>query len=631
MKLSDATANKGNAFSMKLSDADDSDDNAFSMKLSDADDSDDNAFSMKLSDADDSDDNSFSMKLSDADDSDDNSISMKLSDADQSGGNSFNMKLSDAMANKENSFSMKLSDADDSEGNSFSMKLSDTKANKDISFSLKLSDVTANKGNAFSMKLSDTDDSDGNSFNMKLSDADDSDENSFSMKLSDADDSHGNSFSMKLSDANDNDGNSFSMKLSDTKAVKDISFSMKLADATASKNDSFSMKLSDVEVSKGNSFSMKLSDTRSRTETISQNKMSNNEGHANGCESCDDNWFQTANTLRKNIAEGLVIFLKNWKESIKIFSKEYMSELQFAKLFPRMEVEISLKAIHSTDIFLNLFWPFVYKTGFMNQKLGLFGLLTIEVPEHEQKTAFYSAIEKSLQLGIPFSEREVMYSFDDDSKLIINLKSSGLLKNSEAFMNAKRHLFTHDERAEITKKMDVAMKYLHDSTPELHRTIIQLVACFAFYKSEERVHVGGTSCSTPGVIWLDPSGLQNASVQFFVEQIVHEYIHNSLCYAEMVHGIFSDHSNLPNAKSVSSIRRELRNYDKSFHAAYVSTGLVAFHARAGSLKRAEELVPALRISVDDLVKVNKQTEILTESGGAMLQAMVDFLKVIRLY
>ncbi|XP_053382819.1 uncharacterized protein LOC128549660 [Mercenaria mercenaria] len=340
-------------------------------------------------------------------------------------------------------------------------------------------------------------------------------------------------------------------------------------------------------------------------------------------------WFEVSKSLYPSVPTENSAYYTNWKRIVQLFTKDHISRQWFGETFPEMKTRPALKTIGSTDIFQKLFWPFILKVGFMNQRLGLFGLTEETVPVQIQKTIFYNAVEKLQTIKIPVAEGKVIYSFDNNVDLIDGMNRSGLLENSKDFIDAGHHLFNQDEQKEITKKVDEAMKLIQETNPELYITINQLVACFAIYKSENRAHIGGTVSSALGIIWLDPSALSNWSIPFYAEQIVHEFIHTSLFYAELVHGTFTDHRDLSKAKVVSSIRRQLRDYDKSFYAAYVSAGLVAFHSKAGYFNRAEALATPLISSVE-LVKVNKQTGILTDSGEAMLQTLVDFLTVTRL-
>lgn len=87
---------------------------------------------------------------------------------------------------------------------------------------------------------------------------------------------------------------------------------------------------------------------------------------------------------------------------------------------------------------------------------------------------------------------------------------------------------------------------------------------------------------------------------------------------------------LSEVKVISTIRGQMRDYDKSFHAAYVASGIVNFHTRAGYLKRAVKIATPLPPSVVDLVIAQEKSGILNPSGAAMLQSLVDFLTAVRL-
>ena len=129
---------------------------------------------------------------------------------------------------------------------------------------------------------------------------------------------------------------------------------------------------------------------------------------------------------------------------------------------------------------------------------------------------------------------------------------------------------------------------------------------------------------------MDPSTGEEWTAPFFAEMIVHEFIHTHLFNAELVHGTYSDNNLLSKAKVTSAIRGQLRDYDKSLHAAYIAAGLATFHSKAGYLERAEQLTSTLRSSVDDLKKANLKTGVLDESGTAMLNFLVDCIDLTRM-
>jgi hypothetical protein len=116
------------------------------------------------------------------------------------------------------------------------------------------------------------------------------------------------------------------------------------------------------------------------------------------------------------------------------------------------------------------------------------------------------------------------------------------------------------------------MSLINDTMPELYKVIHQIVSCIAFYKAEHPGFAGGSISSALGLIWQDPNSYKEQTVAHYAEQIVHEFIHTSLFLADLVHGTFTDYRLLSMAKVYSPIRHELRDFDKTFHASYVSTG-----------------------------------------------------------
>lgn len=286
----------------------------------------------------------------------------------------------------------------------------------------------------------------------------------------------------------------------------------------------------------------------------------------------EQKWITVANALSLHAPIEEDEFFKKWMSFIKPFSNETVKREEFSHVFPKLSVNDVVSGISTTNAFQRLFWPFVYEVAFMNQKLALLGLTGKEVPSRIQKSAFYAALENIQAIKIPIVERKITYSFYDTDILGSMVHYDGI-SNDVSANNSKKHLFNANEQREIIKKTDAALELIKETMPDLHRAINQMVGCIAFYKAEDRAHISGSMTSAIGIIWFDPSATVEWTIPFYAEQIVHEYIHTSLYVAELVHGMFSDHRKLPGAKVMSSIRLEKRDYDKSFHACYVSTGL----------------------------------------------------------
>ncbi|KAL4238536.1 hypothetical protein ACF0H5_003243 [Mactra antiquata] len=340
-------------------------------------------------------------------------------------------------------------------------------------------------------------------------------------------------------------------------------------------------------------------------------------------------WFSLANSLRLLSPADEMDFFRDWNNFIRPFSKDTLMRDDFTQSFKRLQAKDVVTGLSKSKAFQKLFWPFVYDIAFMNQKLAVIGLTGNVVPSRAQKSVFYSAVEKIQDIRVPVIERQVVYSFDNKN-LVNDFIHYDNDSDNMAVNNTEKFTFDLTERKEIIRKTDAAMELIKQTMPEVYRGINQLIGCFAFYKAEDRAHISGSMNAAIGIIWFDPSATEEWTIPFYAEQIVHEYIHTSLYMAEMVHGMFSDHTKLSQSKVMSSIRLEKRDYDKSFHACYVSTGLVAFHAQAGFWTRAQSLAETIDTTMNELIAINQADKLLSHAGEATLNSMKDFLTVIRL-
>ena len=338
-------------------------------------------------------------------------------------------------------------------------------------------------------------------------------------------------------------------------------------------------------------------------------------------------WLQRVQFARKLSSKNFVDFLDEWS-TVLTMDKDIKAD-DGDQLEPKLlPVRASLVAMGLTDVFMRLFWPFRFDISEMNQKLGIYGISSLIVTENI-KSDFFKALEDIQDIKMPYTENEVILSFNH-LELVKGMNRSKLVVFNEDFVKDEKHLFNEVEQTEITDKTMQAMALIERTSPELYESIVQLVSCFAFYKSENRKLVGGSTSSVLGVIWLDPSAGEEWKVPFYAEMIVHEFIHTHLFYAELVHGTYTKDFPLSHAKVVSAIRKELRDYDRSLHAAYVAAGLATFHARAGYLDRAEELTTTLLSSVEALAEVNEETGVLDKSGTAILEFLMDYMALTKM-
>ena len=338
-------------------------------------------------------------------------------------------------------------------------------------------------------------------------------------------------------------------------------------------------------------------------------------------------WLERLKSARKHFSSNLNDFIKEWSTFLPV-DDDIMTSKGDPSEPERLSLHASLVAVGLTDVFLRLFWPFRYDVSEMNQKLGIYGITNRIVVENI-KSEFFKALESIQAVKMPYAENEIILSFEHP-ELVDGMNRSKLVVFSNNFVRDGKHFFDELEQLDITDKTQQAMALIKKTSPELYASLVQLVSCFAFYKTENPKYLGGSTSSALGVIWLDPSAGEEWTVPFYAEMIVHEFIHTHLFYAELVHGTYSGSIPLSEAKVVSTIRGQSRDYDKSLHAAYVAAGLATFHARAGYLERAEQLTKTLRSSVDELEAVNTETGVLDESGTAMMEFLVDYMALTKM-
>ena len=160
----------------------------------------------------------------------------------------------------------------------------------------------------------------------------------------------------------------------------------------------------------------------------------------------------------------------------------------------------SLSAIRLTDVFMRVFWPFRFDVSKMNQKLGVYGITNKHVENHI-KSEFFKALEDIQAVEMPYDDNEIILSFDHPA-LVDGMNRSKLVIFSEEFIKDKKHLFDVDEQNEIISKTLEAMALINATSPELYKSLKQLISCFAFYKSENPNYLGGSTSSALGIIWF---------------------------------------------------------------------------------------------------------------------------------
>ena len=160
--------------------------------------------------------------------------------------------------------------------------------------------------------------------------------------------------------------------------------------------------------------------------------------------------------------------------------------------------------------------------------------------------------------------------------------------------------------------------------------IIAEIAVFQVARPE-----AGSHSAAIGLIWLNPS--DTWSVEYLAELVFHELLHNILFLEDMTRGLMQDVELLEreDTRAYSAVRKTMRYFDSSFHAAFVAAGMSWFHHRlavAGDTMQSGKMDDYLlhgRIAVADLQRVAARQEaagrpILTSNGSELLAGMASF-------
>lgn len=190
-----------------------------------------------------------------------------------------------------------------------------------------------------------------------------------------------------------------------------------------------------------------------------------------------------------------------------------------------------------------------------------------------------------------------------------------------------QHLLPTPERSAVEANIRAAMRLIAEVSPNLHRTLSQLIGSIAVYKIPYRD--GGTVSCCIGLIWLSPG--EDWTIEYYAEMIVHEFVHNSVFLDDMVNGIMPnpEHVTLPEAHAISVLRKTKRPYDKAFHSACVAIGLMYFYHRLGATEKALSYVDDIRRTAEELHQVEGRcraagVELLSDNGRDILASLRSF-------
>lgn len=171
--------------------------------------------------------------------------------------------------------------------------------------------------------------------------------------------------------------------------------------------------------------------------------------------------------------------------------------------------------------------------------------------------------------------------------------------------------------ASLTHEFHCAKKLIDKFLPATSSSIEKLVFSYLFAKRSG--YEGGSVSNRIGMVWLNPT--KAWSTCLWAENIVHEFIHNALFLEDMVHQVFPldvDSMAKEGALCLSAIRKVRRGYDKSFHSAFVSLGIINFYKTIDRREKAKKYVIPLLHCVNEL---SSRDKVLSEHGRALLREL----------
>lgn len=197
-----------------------------------------------------------------------------------------------------------------------------------------------------------------------------------------------------------------------------------------------------------------------------------------------------------------------------------------------------------------------------------------------------------------------------------------LMGNVDVPQEAK---YPGEEREEVGAAFARAIQSFQAFLPRTYAAFTEVISFVILARRQG--YSGGTVSSRIGLIWLAPE--PSWSDHDWLENLVHEFVHNCLFLEDMVDSIFLAGGNRldeDDAKAISAIRQVRRGYDKSYHSAFVSFAIVELYVLLGRPQKATEFLDPLLVCVEDLVQ---NTKFITDHGRMLLVELAGRLLAVR--
>lgn len=168
-------------------------------------------------------------------------------------------------------------------------------------------------------------------------------------------------------------------------------------------------------------------------------------------------------------------------------------------------------------------------------------------------------------------------------------------------------------RAEVAR----ALSTLEEVDAPTARSVRTVIGTFVFGRLPG--YGGGSNSSAIGCVWLNPKHTWTEAD--WLENVLHEYVHQCLFMDDMRHGLFAHDGELlarEDALVESAILRTRRPYDRAFHSAFVSFALMQLNLRLGMRHRVDQHIEPLRNTLDQLQGKSQE---LTAHGRSILDSL----------
>lgn len=239
-----------------------------------------------------------------------------------------------------------------------------------------------------------------------------------------------------------------------------------------------------------------------------------------------------------------------------------------------------LSALHTEN---HGFLPFDFKQNIVNAICATVAITGHLPTATEFKQNYLSCLNSIQNTSIPCRDT-VVISFDNPV-LLNELCREGLIAAQPG------HVFPPPIQERIAHHISDGFAFIKAVDEDLHDAIMLMIGTIAPIQREGS---SGTVSSMIGLLWLNPT--PTWTVIDYAENIVHEFIHNTIFLADLVWKIFiTPHWYTPQDGLVTSaIKKYPRGVNISYHSVFVAVGLIIFMNKAHQHLRAEELTSGIQ-------------------------------------